>query len=92
MSLLLIPVVIVVLSALAFLVIQKLGKVKVEPKVEPIVEPEIEPLGYEAAPAVALEAIKLQKVEKKKVSKNVPNNKPLAKIELKPKKAIKAKK
>lgn len=88
MSLLLIPVAIVVISALAFLAIQKFGKVKVEPKVEP----EIEPIGYEAAPAVALEAIKLEKVEKKKVSKNVPNNKPLAKIELKPKKAIKAKK
>ncbi len=88
MSLFLIPVAIVAVSALAFLAVRKFGK----SKVEPVAEVENEPLGYEAAPATAVEHIKPKKVETKKVSKNAPKNKSLAKIEAKPKKAVKAKK
>lgn len=87
MSLFLIPVAIVVVSAAVFLLVRKSSK----PKVEPAIDIEIEPLGYEAASIITIEAIKPEKTQKKKASKNAPKNKSLAKIEAKPKKAIKKK-
>jgi hypothetical protein len=88
MSLLLIPVAIVAVSALVFFVTNKSGKAKGQLEVKP----EAEPIGYEAALVPALEVIRLKKVEKKKVSKNTPKQEPLARMEAKAKKAIKARK
>ena len=80
MYLFLIPVAIVIVTALVFFIISKTK-----------VRPEVEPIGYEAALLPTSKTTKPKKTEKK-ASKNTPKQQSLAKMEAKPKRAIKAKK
>jgi hypothetical protein len=81
MYLFLIPVAIVIVTALVFFIISKTK-----------VRPEVEPIGYEAALLPTSKTTKPKKTENKKASKNTPKQQSLAKMEAKPKRAIKAKK